>query len=334
MSKAAHHQGLGHRLRSPSTLLLIGLNLFIYFLMARWVSENIHPATLADYCSRIPVWALLGSLAFNLLALALYGVRMALLLNRDFFTAFSIINIGYALNTLLPLRIGEGIKLYLGRRLFAVPLTGIFAASVAEKLFDLVKILLLGAVTFGFASGDYIQVTTLAFIGVFVFAAAGSVVIFRRHIVRIVKLLPRGGRLRRVSIELHKHAGSYPMLRILVVTICIWFLNIALVFFTFNTYLPGLHVSILEAIVLLLIIALAIAIPSAPAGIGFFEAGIVAYLTQRSGVGADAALAAASVFHIVITLPQVLMTAWLMWRQRALALKEKLEAASPSPGGS
>ena len=327
-----HRHGLVHRLRSPSTLVLIGLNLVIYFLLLRWVGENIHLEKLAEYFGKIPVWALLGSLLINLSALALYGVRMSLLLGRDFRTAFSIINIGYALNTLLPLRLGEGIKLYLSRRLFGVPLTGIFAASVAEKLFDLVKILLLGAAALAFAAGEFISVTALISVGTFVLAAFGVVILFRRYVVRIVKLLPRGSRLRRVSIELHKHAGAYPMGRIVVVTLCIWVLNVTLVFFTFNTYLPQVHIGILEAIVLLVIIALTIAIPSAPAGIGLFEAGIVAYLTQKSGIDAEAALAAASVFHLVITLPQVLMTAWMMWRQRATSLKDKVEDPPPASG--
>jgi hypothetical protein len=237
---------------------------------------------------------------------------MALLLGRDFRTAFSIINIGYALNTLLPLRLGEAIKIYLSHRLFGTPLTGIFAASVAEKLIDLAKILLLGAIVVVFAAGEFIQTSALLSVIVLVAMGIGVVALFHLYIVRIVKLLPRGSRLRRISIELHKHASGYPLRRILAVTTGIWILNIALVFFSFNTYLPEVSIGILDAIALLLVLALAIAIPSAPAGLGLFEAGIVAYLTQKSGVGNEAALAAAVVFHLVITLPQLVMTGWLL----------------------
>ena len=141
----------------------------------------------------------------------------------------------------------------------------------------------------------------------------GLLIVFRIYIVSIVKLLPKGGRLRRISIELHKHASSYPVRHVLAVSVAIWVLNIALVFFTFNTYLPDLRITILDAVTLLLVLALAIAIPAAPAGLGLFEAGIVAYLTQKFGVGNEEALAAATVFHLVITLPQVLMTALLLW---------------------
>ena len=324
-------RGLRHRLLRPSTLALVGLNLLLYFLLFRWAGENIQASRLAEYFRQIPVWAILGSLLINFLALALYGVRMGLLLRRDFHTAFSIINIGYALNTLIPLRMGEGIKLFLSHKMFAVPLTGIFAASVAEKMIDLVKILVLGSAIVLFAAGEAIQVSAMLSIFAIVLLAAGVVVLFRRNVVRIVKLFPRGSRLRRASIDLHKHANEYPVVRIVAATAGIGILNIALVYFTFNTYLPGLRIGIVEAIALLVVVALAIAIPSAPAGLGLFEAAIVAFLTQKSNVGNEAALAAASVFHLVITLPQLVMTAWLMWGRDRILSKAKIDDRRTDP---
>lgn len=313
MSRNEHHHGLGKWLRSPSKLALIGLNLVVCCLLLKWVAENIQLDRLVDHLGQIPAWALLGSLAINLMTLALYGMRMALLLGRDFRTAFSIINIGYALNTLIPLRLGDAMKMYLGHKLYGTPLLGIFAASVAEKLADLFYLLLLGVVVAVFAAGELIQTSVLFSVAALVFLGAAAFVLFRLYIVRIVKLLPKRGRLRRISIELHKHAGSYPAKRILTISFGIWILNVAVVFLAFNTYLPGLHISLLDAATLLLIVVLAIAIPSAPAGIGLFEAGIVAYLTQKSGVGNEAALAAAAAFHLINTLPQLAITGWLLW---------------------
>jgi uncharacterized protein (TIRG00374 family) len=312
------HHGLSKTLRSPSKMALIGLNLIVYYLLLRWVAENIQSGKLVDHLGQVPVWALLGSLFINLMALALYGVRMSLFLGRDFRTAFSIINIGYALNTLIPLRLGEAMKIYLSHRLYGMPLSGIFAASVAEKLADLLKLLLLGVVVVLFATGELIQTSVLFPAVALVLLGAAVFILFRLYIVRIVKLLPKRGRLRRISIELHKHAGSYPVRRILTISFGIWILNVALVFFTFNTYLPGFHISLLDAATLLLILSFAIAIPSAPAGVGLFEAGIVAYLTQKSGVGNEAALAAATAFHLVITLPQLGVTGWLFWSREKL----------------
>ncbi len=325
MPENVRHHGVGRRLRSSSTFVLLGLNLLIYLLLTLWVSENIHTERLVDYFRQVPVWALLGSLLINLLLLVMYGVRMALLAGRDFRAAFSIINIGYALNALLPLRLGEAIKLYLSHRLFRIPMTGIFAASVAEKLIDLVMILLLGTTALVFAAGEFIQASALLSICVLVSISIAVILIFRSHVVNVIRLFPRGSRLRRISIELHKHASEYPVSRLLLVTIGIWFLNISLVFFSFNTYLPEFRIGLLEAVELLVVMALAIAIPSAPAGIGLFEAGIVAYLTQKSSVGNEAALAVASVFHITIIFPQLVVTGLLLWIRSGIALKVKAE---------
>lgn len=314
--------GLLKRLCSPSKLALIGLNLMVYYLLLRWVEENIQPGRLVDYFRQIPVWALLGTISIDLAALTLYGARMGLLLGRDFRTAFSIVNIGYALNTLFPLRLGEAMRIYLSHRFFGTPLTGIFAASVAEKLIDLLNILLLAAIVVTFAAGEIIQTSVLFPATVLVVLGVGAVALFRLYVVRIVRLFPKGSRLRKIFIELHKHASGYPIWRILGITSGIWALNIALVFFSFNTYLPEVHISILDAVVLLLILVLAIAIPSAPAGLGLFEAGIVVYLTQKSGVGNEAALAAAAVFHLATTLPQLGITGWLLWGRGGPSARE------------
>lgn len=312
--RPSHH--IWARLRSPSSLALIGLNLAVYFLLARWVADNIQLATLAEHLRQIPALPLLGTLAIHLAALALYGVRMSLLLGRDFRTGFSIVNLGYALNTLIPLRLGEAMKIYLGHRFYAIPLIGIFAASIAEKVADLFKLALLGLIVAGFAASELIPVGVLLPLAMFLVSGLVLFVLFRRHIARIVMLLPKGGRLRRIFIELHKHAGSYPVGRVVVASLAIWLLNIGIVYFVFNTYLPGIHISVLDAAVLLLILALAFAVPAAPAGLGLFEAGIVAYLSQKFGVGGEAALAAAVVFHLVMTFPQLALAGWLIWRRR------------------
>lgn len=319
MNRIEHHHGVSKWLRSPSKLALIGLNLVICYLLLRWVADNIQLDMLLDYIRQIPAWVLLGALAFNLSALALYGVRMALLLGRDFRTGFSIVNIGYALNTLIPLRLGDAMKMYLSHKLYKTPLVGVFAASVAEKLADLFNLLLLGVAVAVFTAGELVQVNVLLPVAALVCLGGAGLVLFRLYSVRIVKLLPKRSRLRRVFIELCKHARGYSVRHILVISFGIWALNVAIIFFSFNTYLPELHVSLLDAATLLLILSFAIAIPSTPAGIGLFEAAIIAYLTQKLGINSEAALAVATVFHLVAILPQLAIAGWLLLYRMSLA---------------
>ena len=303
---------------SLSKAALVGLNLVIFFLLLRWTAHNIDFARLVGYLAEIPVWAIVGSLAIYMATLGLYGLRMALFLGRGFFVAFAVVSIGYALNALIPLRLGEAMKIILAHRLFQLPMTLLFSASVAEKLVDVFKLLLMGVVVGVFNAGEFTQVGVLLPILIVAALAASVIVLFRVFIVHIIRLIPKRGRLRRISIELHKHAGTYPMTQILLITVGIWILNIALVYFTINTFLPGITFGILGAVTLFLILALAVAVPSAPGSFGLFEAGVVAYLTQKMGVGNEAALAAAVIFHLVISLPQLILTGILLLNKGSL----------------
>ena len=316
MHQAEWPQRIRAVLSSPSKLILIGLNLFIYYLLLRWLSDNIHLGRFAGYLHGISFWAILGSLATNTTVLSLYGVRMSLLLRRSFQDSFTIINVGYALNTIVPLRLGEAMKIYMAHRLYSVPMISLFSASVAEKLFDLFSLLLLGGIVVAFAAGKLIQINVLLPITIFVVAAVCAIILFRVYIVRIVRMLPKRSRLRRLFIELHKHANDYSFSRTSLATTGIWVLSVAQIYVTFNSYLPGVRVDLLDAVSLLLILALAVAVPGAPAGLGLFEAAIVAYLTQKFHIDNEAALAAAVVFHFVIIGSQLILTGCLvaMWK--------------------
>jgi uncharacterized membrane protein YbhN (UPF0104 family) len=141
-------------------------------------------------------------------------------------------------------------------------------------------------------------------------------IFLRTRIVLIVRLLPKGTRLRRLLISVHRHVGEYPLSKIALVSAVIWSLNVALMYFTFNTFLGNSRVSVSDAVALLLIISFAIATPSAPGGLGLFEAGIVAYLTQKLHIQSEVALASAIMFHFIITVPQTILTAVLFIKAR------------------
>ena len=91
--RPVRRHGVGERLRSRSGLLLIGLNVALCLFLGHWVIENIHPDRLVEQLARIPVSAILVSIAINLTALAIYGVRMAMLLGGSFWTAFAVVGL-------------------------------------------------------------------------------------------------------------------------------------------------------------------------------------------------------------------------------------------------
>lgn len=300
---------------------LVILNLIGYVLLVHWVVDNIDPRRFAGYLAGIPVSGIFASLTIYLITLALYGVRMALLLKTGFRISFFIINLGYAMNALLPLRLGEGFKIVIGHRLYQIPLTTLFAASVTEKLADVLKLLLLGAIIAIFAASSFVRANVLTPLVVIAALAIALIALSRKHMVTLFRLLPKGGRVRRIYIELHKHFDGYPLGQIAALTVAIGCTNIILIFVAINSYLPGVAFSVLDAISLFLILAFAVALPSAPAGLGLFEGGAMVYLTQKIGVSDEASLAVAGVLHLVIVLPPLaVMVATPLYRQ-AMALR-------------
>jgi uncharacterized membrane protein YbhN (UPF0104 family) len=67
--------------------------------------------------------------------------------------------------------------------------------------------------------------------------------------------------------------------------------------------LQGAGPGVFGSITVLLIVALAIAVPTSPAGLGVVEAGIMSYLVAVLGVSKEEALSAALAYHFAITTP-------------------------------
>ena len=294
-------------------MAVLTLALFAFF--ARWYNQNINFSDLAQQFARIPVWAVAGSIAINICALLLYGQRMALLLHNRFWPSFCVINVGYALNNVMPFRLGDAAKVYIARTLYNISMTKLISSTLVEKLIDLFKLALLAMIVLVFAADRLLHREELAMPIIIVLAGGGAFVAFRILIRNLDRLLPNDSPLKQAIMGFHDATGNYPMGRILLVTIAIWTANIALTWFTFNTYIPGLHFSILDAVALLIIVALAVAVPSAPAGIGVFEAGTLIYLTRFFHVSNETALAAAVVFHLAISIPQLLFVGILLLRK-------------------
>ncbi|GDX39503.1 hypothetical protein LBMAG20_17180 [Methylocystaceae bacterium] len=92
-----------------------------------------------------------------------------------------------------------------------------------------------------------------------------------------------------------------------LLTAFIWLTNMMLIFILFKLLIPDATLGLLGAIILLIIAAMAIAVPGTPAGIGVFEAGIVSYLINFSGVDKEQALSSALIYHLIITTPHTLI---------------------------
>ena len=295
------------------TSLAIGvINLAIFYFLVKWLVENIQVAILLEQFRRIPPTVLLPPLALNILALACYALRLRTLMRTPFSVSFYLVNLGSGLNAILPFRMGELAKLYFAKKIYFLSAAQFFSAGVVEKCCDLIAIGVLVIVVAMGSQANFIDGRLAAFLFGLVFVTYVAVLLFRKYSHYVERRLSRLIRLQIMIASLREFSRVNQVLHISAATLAIWVVNVGVVYVAFTGFLPSIEFGVIDAISILVIVALAVAIPSAPAGLGVFEAGVAAYLIQALHVEKEAALACAIVFHIVITVPQIVITVWTL----------------------
>jgi uncharacterized protein (TIRG00374 family) len=298
------------------SLVFVGLNLAIFYFLLRWCLENIRLDLLAREFAQMPLTAVALTVMLNLIAIACYALRLGVLIGRKFGISLATTFLGFGLNSVLPFRLGEIAKLYYAKRYFLIPITSLFAATLVEKLFDLSAVAFLAALIVTLADINVIQKSIVIALIAVVLAGYAAVLSYRKLAHHIERVAGTSVRVQALLAALREQSRLHHLHQIVCYTLVIWALNTTVIYAGFSGFLPDYPIGVLDAIALLLISALAIVIPTAPAGIGLFEAGVVAYLTQVRGVPNEPALAAAVVFHIVIIVPLLTAIAWIMLRSQ------------------
>jgi glycosyltransferase 2 family protein len=286
--------------------IVLAANITIFIGLLVWVRNNVSFDAVLVYLTAVPPGVVLLALGLNLGLLLVYGWRLSCLLERQFLPSLATATLGFGLNGILPFRLGELAKIAYANALFAIPPVSLAAATAVEKLFDLGALTLLGLwsmqsqnLKFGFANGVVVAILQLFVAGSLLLIGGLWAVHRYRHaagdraawLFAAVDLLLRKGNPR-------------TFIAIVLWTAMIWLITIAMIFVIYAAMFTRFSVS--DAVILSLIVALAIAVPSAPAGLGIVEAGIVGYLHQVLDVDPNQALAAALAFHFVTSFPQIL----------------------------
>lgn len=199
-----------------------------------------------------------------------------------------------AINNLTPLRGGDVARVWMLNRHARISKTAAAAVAIVENLLELLALsaLALPAVQGAPEQGWVVSVAPI------VLAVA---------ILLVLLLAIRGGGVGRLGalrarIEPGVEALRHPANAVgcVALSLSVWVIEAAMVVLTARAI--GLPVSVSLAIVVLLGINVALALPSLPAGIGAFEAAVVFVLTQ-SGVQKEVALAFALLYHLVQVVP-------------------------------
>ena len=247
-----------------------------------------------------------------------------------FRSRFAATCIGFMANNLLPARVGEFARAYALSRLESVRVSASFGSLVVERMFDgiiVVGLLLLtmAAPSFPRVSGRDFGTIALwvgllflcgfAMLLVMVARPRQSVGFFER---RIARLLPE--KVRRPVVDALEAfldgMGSIRDWRLVARTL-VWSLAVWLTI-GFGTWIAfrafGIQAPFVAAVFLQSLIALAVALPSAPGFFGLFEAAARVGLVEVWGVESTRAVTFAVGLHLAGFIPVTVMGLYYVWR--------------------
>lgn len=285
----------------------------IYFIASQMQWELFWQAwTTANY------WYVLPCIAFLLLGLVTRAVRWRLLLDNalPLSRAFSIMNVAYLVNGLLPLRIGELARVYLVWRQ-AIPIPTTSSTIIVERLLDLLAVVMmvLLALLFGHVPDELKAASALAA----VLAITGFLVLIllasRRRWAHktFIAVMERVGLLQRFPIVEAWFGqfldGLMPLSRPRQVFLAFLWTALSWAVSTVAGYLLMFAFfeegSIAATMLYIAAAAFAIALPAVPGNLGTYEASILLALVAMGYEQSNAAIAFAVMVHAVNVLVHV-----------------------------
>ena len=227
----------------------------------------------------------------------------------------------FAANNLLPGRAGELVRIYLLRTREGVPAASAVAVALVEKVFELAAMLLVVAplplVLPSLPRSVSLAVGLLAVGGLAALVAVWAVARFVRGDAQgWLARFAEGAHVIK-SLRLAALALGFAVLVWVADGVEVWLVVRAL----------GLHVPWAAPLLVLLVLNIAIALPSTPAQVGPFEAAAAGALVLL-GVPAESALAFAILYHAMQVIPVTLLGAPGLRLARTAAAEN--EAAVPS----
>lgn len=334
MSDAAPGRSFGRRRSIFDWKAVLGIIVSLGLLY--FAFRGVDLAEVARHLGRANPWwlALAGATAtavFPLRAIR-WGPLLRPVEHTRFRPRFVATNIGFMANNLLPARVGEFARAYAVGRMSTISASAAFGSLVVERLFDgltIVSFLVIALLwpTFPETSAggrDFgaVAVTASAVIvglglAILAFALWPDRVV--RFVGRIAHLaLPRAAARRVTSVIESVIAGLYVLrqprllLPVIAWSAAVWLCSSLAFYFGFLAF--GIDVPFIGALFLNSVIALAVALPSAPGFFGLFEAGARVGLVDVWGIDATAAVAYAVGFHLAGFIPITLMGLYDAWR--------------------
>jgi uncharacterized protein (TIRG00374 family) len=252
--------------------------------------------------------------ALNAVMIGLKAIRLRWLLARErasFAACFLALLTSSAINNVVPFRGGDIARLWILQRLAGATKATAATITVIERLIDVGALALVAIPASFYVGAQRWAVPTASIVLV---AAVGLLLGLKRLVdapsdaSRVASVIPRRSYLREKLTEVTHHVAegvtvltNHALLsKAAALSIVIWFVETMMVI----TCARALKMVISGplAVITLLGINLALALPSTPANLGPFEAGVVAVLTA-AGFAKPRAIAFGLVYHLVQVVP-------------------------------
>jgi uncharacterized protein (TIRG00374 family) len=240
-------------------------------------------------------------------------------------TLFRALVVGFTVNNLLPLRMGEVARAYLLSRWCRIPYGTTVASLLVERVLDglSLALLLLIALTLVPAPGYLLAVGIVAAAGFLTGAGLLSLAAWRASAVtavaaRVARFLPA-----RFGVRFEQLAENFArslslvhdpvrLARLLGVSLVAWCFELGLFFVLLVSF--GLPANYPLALLVGSAANFATLVPSSPGYAGTFDGVLIKVLHDTAGIDAGAATAYDLVVHLTLFLPVVVVGTLVLWR--------------------
>lgn len=341
--------------------VLLGLAVSVFFM---WLAfRKLDAGLMWDSIIAANPWMLLAVMAQVLFMLFVRGHRWTLFL-KPVKPGLSWIAlgwstcIGFAVNNLLPARLGEVARSISASRKTGLPFTTIFATVVVERIYDTLSILVLFALSlFVWDFAGPMERLTVAVKSEFGYTitqqgiAINLSVLVGMIIVAVIMLkwqtelslriagvflrpLPERwrtkilGAMRGFIGGLTQTTHPLEVIWIIFISAALWVISIISVWIGLEAC--GIDASATDAVFVIMSMVIAVSIPASPGYVGTYHFLAATSITLTAGVSWDQAMGAAIVIHLANYLPQTLAGLFGLARE-GLSLRQITSEAERSP---
>lgn len=289
-------------------LLIFGISLNILFLYLAFSRVNWN-LFLKSFLS-FPIGYFALALTLSLCHSALMAFKWKLFLSPydriSYWTAFWSMRLSYFLNSILPARMGEPMRVWFIRQRHSIPMGKLIGLTVADRVLDALFLVGLVLVSIFYLG---IKNDLFEFSGVSLLLLTIIMAIFG------LRYLPKESNSRLLGWFFNLVHHIRDGLRVLgnwkvflpaaFVSVICWGLHIAMISILVSAL--GVPIKWAEAMIVAAAVSLAVSIPTTPGHLGTFEFAVVFSLTKLTSISPELAATVAILYHFTQILPNLVV---------------------------